>query len=539
LGAAATTDKKQILKSASLITAITIASRILGYVRDQRITLLLGTSLAADSFVLAYRIPNLLRRLVGEGSMTASFIPVFTGYLTNKSKEEVWDFACRLFWTLTVLLAFLTVLGMLFSPQLIHMFTFFGNAPKKWDQAVELNRIIFPYAFFIGLAALAMAILNCFHVFGLPASTPVLLNIAIIVFSTGAVWHYFHDPAKALAVGVVVGGTLQLLVQIPALVRQGMRFPFGISFSHPGIRSVGRLMIPGFFGIGISQINLFVDSVFCTAAKMPAGALTALYVADRVMELVLGGYAIAVATAILPMMSRQAASHDYDTLKKTFAFSLRIVSYVTIPAMVGLMVLRVPIIRVLFEHGRFAAASTELTARALLYYSLGLPAFAAVKLLVPAFYSTQDTRTPVRVAFYALVVNIFLNAIFLKSFFQTFQNGGPALATSIAAYFNFTMLFIVFRQRFGRMGTFAIIYSMAKMAVSSLAMGALCYAMLYFSKFELRTHFLSQLILFTGMITGATLLYIGITWLMRCPEVEEVWGVAKRADSAASGLPSA
>ena len=470
--------------------------------------------------------------------MTASFIPVFTTYLTNKSEEEVWDFACRLFWTIALLLAILTVLGMLFSAQLIHLFTFFGHAPQKWDQAVELNRIIFPYAFFIGLAALAMAILNCFGVFGLPASTPILLNISIIACSTAAVWRYFHDPARSLAVGVVIGGALQLLVQIPALVRRGMRFPLGISFSHPGIRTVGRLMIPGFFGIGIAQVNVFVDTVFCTAAKMPDGAVTALYVADRVMELVLGGYAIAVATAILPMMSRQAASHDYDSLKKTFAFSLRIVSYITIPAMVGLVVLRLPIIRVLFEHGKFAAASTALTARALLYLSLGLPAMAAIKLLVPAFYSTQDTRTPVKVAFYSMVVNILLNAVFLKSFFQTFQNGGPALATSIAAYFNFLMLFIVFRQRFGRLGTFSILYSMAKITLSSAAMGVLCYAMLHFSRFESYTRFLPQLILFIGMITGATLFYVGISWAMRCPEVEEVWGIARRSDRAAAGIPS-
>jgi putative peptidoglycan lipid II flippase len=327
-----------------------------------------------------------------------------------------------------------------------------------------------------------------------------------------------------------------MLMQIPALVRHGMRFQFGISLKHPGIRAVARLMIPGFFGIGIYQVNFLVDRVFATAAKMPEGTLTSLYVADRVMELVLGGYAIAVATAILPMMSRQAAAHDFDALKKTFGFSLRIVSYITIPATVGLMVLRVPIIRVLFEHGKFAASSTELTARALLYYSVGLPAFAAVKLLVPAFYSTQDTRTPVKVAFYALVVNIVLNAVFLKSFFQTFQNGGPALATAIAAYFNFIMLFIVFRQRFGRLGTFTILFSLAKMSVSSALMGVSCYAMLRFSRFEVRTHFWPQLLLFTAMITGATLIYIAITWLMRCPEVEEVWGVARRSDSPAAGL---
>ncbi len=530
------TEKKQILKSASIITLVTIASRIFGYVRDQRITLLLGTTLAADSFVLAYQIPNLLRRLVGEGSMTASFIPVFTGYLADKPREEVWDFANRLFWTLAVVVAVITVLGIIFSPSLINLFTLFSEKEMQWDQAVQLNRIIFPYIFFISLAALAMAILNCFHVFGLPASTPILLNISIIVFSTGAVWTLFKDPAIALAVGVLVGGALQFLVQIPALVKKGMRFSFGLSFRHPGVRSVARLMVPGFFGIGIYQVNFLINQLFATAEKMPNGTLTSLYVADRVMELVLGGYAIAVATAILPMMSHQAAAHDFEAMKKTFAFALRIVSYITVPAMVGLVVLREPIIRVLFEHGQFGATSTTLTARALLYYALGLPAFAGIKLIVPAFYSTQDTRTPVRVAAYAVVANVLLNMLFLKTFFQTFQNGGPALATSLAAYLNFLMLFVIFRQRFGRLGTLQILLSMAKITVCSALMGGLCWAMLYFSKFETYTDFLPQLVVFIGILLIATAAYIGMTWLMRCAEVEEVYGIVRRGERPA-GAP--
>jgi putative peptidoglycan lipid II flippase len=352
----------------------------------------------------------------------------------------------------------------------------------------------------------------------------------MISFSTAIIWQAIGDPAKSLALGVLVGGTMQLLIQVPALVRQGMNFKLGFSLRHPGIRAVGRLMVPGFFGIGIYQVNFFVDTIFATAAKMPAGSLTSLYVADRVMELVLGGYAIAVATAILPMMSHQAAAHDYEAMKKTFAFALRIVSYITIPAMVGLIILRVPIIRVLFEHGKFQAASTDLTARALLYYAMGLPAFAAIKLIVPAFYSTQDTRTPVVVAAYALVINFALNALFLKSFFQTFRNGGPALATSIAAYFNFLMLYIVFRGRFGRLGTFAILHSMFKISLASAGMGALCWGMLRFSHFEAQTHFLKQLLLVAGMLVVATVSYIAVTWLLRCPEVEEVWGVARRAE---------
>jgi putative peptidoglycan lipid II flippase len=531
------TEKKQILKSASVITLVTIASRILGYFRDQRITLLLGTSLVADSFFLAYRIPNLLRRLVGEGAMTASFIPVFTGYLADKPKEEVWDFANRLFWTLALVLAVIAVLGMVFSPALVHLFTFFETRPEQWDKAVELNRLLFPYIFFIGLAALAMAILNCFHVFGLPASTPILLNLMIIGASFWAVWRKSGDPAIALSVGVLIGGVLQLLVQIPALVKKGMKFTPAVSFTHPGIKSVGRLMAPGFFGIGIYQVNLVISSMFATSPKMPDGSLTAIYIADRVMELVLGGYAIAVATAILPMMAQQAAAHDFEALKKTFAFSLRIVSYITIPAMVGLIILREPIINVLFQHGEFGATSTALTARALLYSAVGLPAFAAVKLIVPAFYSTQDTRTPVRAAAYSLGANVLLNYLFMKTFFQTFQNGGPALATSLAAYVNFVMLYYIFRRRFGRLGTMEILASVAKVAVCAAAMGALCYGMLQFSHFADVQSFLPRLAVFLVMIAVATAAFVGLSWMMKCAEVEEVYGIATSRERARSQRP--
>ncbi len=531
------TEKKQILKSASIITLFTIASRVLGYIRDQRITQLLGTTLMGDSFVLAYRIPNLLRRLVGEGAMTASFIPVFTVYMADKTKEELWDFANQLFWTLAVLLAVLTLLGMVFSPSVIHLFTFFGKSGMQWDVAVYLNRIVFPYIFFIGLAALAMAILNCFHVFGIPAATPILLNIAMILCSMGVVWRRFQSPAVALAVGVIIGGVLQFLVQVPLLVRHGMRFDFGISLTHPGIRAVARLMVPGFFGIGVAQINFFVDTVFATAARMPEGSVTALYVADRVMELVLGGYAIAVATAILPMMSHQAAARDYETMKKTFGFALRIVSFITIPAAIGLMVLREPIIRVLFEHGLFKPESTRLTARALLYYSAGLPAFAAIKLIVPAFYSTQDTKTPVRVAAYALVLNVALNIVFVAYFFRRFLNGGPALATSLAGYFNFLLLFVTFRWRFGRLGTLEILTSMAKIMTCSALMGVLCWALLKLSRFATYQHFLPELAVFVALIAAATVFYLVLAWLFRCSEMEEVYGIAVRRERPELGGP--
>ncbi len=519
------TEKKQILKSASIITLVTIVSRVLGYVRDQRIALLLGTTPAADAYVLAYRIPNLFRRLVAEGSMTASFIPVFSSYMREKSKKDVWEFANKLFWTLALVAAVITVLGMVFSPSVVRLF---AGKNIAGVEAVELNRIIFPYLFFVSLAALAMGILNCFHVFGLPAATPVFLNLATILFTFAIVRNYFKDSVTSIAVGVLVGGVLQFLIQVPLLVRKGMNFNFGISFSHPAIRDVARLMIPRLFGIGIGQINLLIDTRFATASMMPEGSLAALYLADRVMELVLGGYAIAVATAILPMMSHQAAGKDYESLKKTLSFSVRIVAFITIPAALGLMILREPIIRVLFQHGQFVAESTRLTARALLYYSIGLPALASVKLIVPAFYSTRDTKTPVIIASISLVINIVLNIVFIQFFYKRVQNGGPALATALATFFDFFALFVIFRIRYGPMGTMDILRSFSKISLCAGIMGVACWFGNYYTTFTIHSRFAVQLLVFAGLIIGATVLYLALAWIFRCHEIEEVYGIATR-----------
>jgi putative peptidoglycan lipid II flippase len=531
-----TSHKRQILKSASIISVITVVSRILGYVRDQRLTLLLGTSVLADSFVLAYRIPNVLRRLVGEGSMTASFIPVFTDYMRNRTREETWAFANRLFWTFCVILSALTVLGVIFSPLFVRFFSMFGKNQIQLE-AIYLNRLMFPYILFIGMAAIAMAILNCFHIFGMPAATPILLNISFIVFSVAAVWKHFSSPAAALAVGVLVGGIFQFFLQVPQLVKRGMSFQFGVSFTDPGVLRVAKLMVPGFVGIGIAQINLLVDTIFANAKVMPEGSLVSLYVADRVTELVLGGYAIAVATAILPMMSHQASAGDHEGMKKTFLFALRIVSFITIPAAVGLVILREPIVQVLFQHGRFVAESTRLTARALLYYALGLPAFAAVKLIVPAFYSTQDTRTPVRVALVTMLANVLLNVVFLFYFFAKLKNGGPALASAMAAYFNVFTLFVIFRLRFGRMGTRDIAVSLAKIAASASAMGVVCWTALRYSHFDSINHFFPRLVVFVALIGGATLTYLGLAWALRCSEISEVYGIAFRSPGAETAKP--
>ncbi len=532
------TEKKQILKSAGVITFITIISRILGYVREQRIAFVLGTTLSADSYYLAYSIPNLFRRLVGEGSLTASFIPIFTQYLHEKPKKEVWEFANRLFWTLAMVLAALTALGIVFSPYLVRLLTLFSAPTTQWDLAVHLNRIIFPYLFFIGLAALSMAILNSFHVFGLPAATPILLNVAIIAASFPLFLRYFSEPGVALSLGVLLGGALQFLIQVPQLRGRGMNFDFGVSFSHPGIRSVGRLMVPGFFGIGVYQINFLVDRVFATAAKMPQGSVASLNFADRVTELVLGGYAIAVATAILPMMSRQAAEQDVTGLKHTLAFSLRIVSFITIPATVGMMILARPIVEVLFQHGRFTEESTALTSWALLFYATGLPAFAAVKLVVPAFYSTKDTKTPVVVAAAAVLVNVLFNSLFYRWFFDFFRNAGPAFATALAAYFNCVILLWIIRRRFGEFAERPMFSSFVKIGLCSAAMGVFCWGMVRVLHFEQMLRLWQRIGTFVIIISAATGLYLALAWMLRCEELHEVYGVARRRGAAGRGMES-
>lgn len=466
------TEKQQILRSAGLVSFLTILSRILGYARDLALAIMLGTSLVADAFVIAFRIPNLLRRLTAEGAMTGAFVPVFSHYRAERP-QEAWEFANRMFWTLAAVLAAVTVLGIVFAPTIVRLFTALSPNPEQWSLAVLLTRITFPYCLLIALAALASATLNTLGVFGLPAATPIFLNLAILGAAVAAYLSGYTQAAIALALGVVVGGALQLAVQIPALWRRGMDFHFGISFRHPGVRRVGQLLLPAFAGVGIYQVNVLVSTIFATSAWVPEGSVAALYYADRVMEVALGAYAISVATVILPVMAQQAAGRDLDAMKQTLSFAFRNVAFIVLPATVGLIVLHQPIIRVLFEYSAFGSHSTALTARALVFYAVGLPAFAAVRLVVQAFYALQDTATPVRMAAVTLVANI----VFCYMLVQPLQHAGLALATGLASYMNFFMLYAVLRRRIGGVQERAVAVSLLRTSAASAGMGVLCWAL--------------------------------------------------------------
>jgi putative peptidoglycan lipid II flippase len=411
------------------------------------------------------------------------------------------------------------LLGILLSPLIVRLFASgFADTPGKLDLTATLNRIMFPYIFLISLSALAMGILNSFHRFGAPAFSPIVLNLTVIAFSF--LGSLFGDVTRTLAVGVVAGGSLQLAIQIPSLLKSGWKIRFKLDFSHPGVRRVAKLMVPVTFGVGIVQVNVLVDTQF--ASYLEEGSVAAIYYADRVMELVLGGYAVAVSTAILPMLSRQAALRQMDELKRTLNFATRIILFMTIPATVGLILLRSQIIEVLFQHGDFDAVSTALTAWALPFFAVGLSAFSMVKIIVPAFYALEDTRTPVKIAFIAMFLNIGLNILFIRPL----QNGGPALATSLSAFFNSIALLVIFYRRHGSFGVREIAQSIGKFVACSVVLGIVAYGVIHWPGLY-GGHVGQKIVALAVTIAGAAAAYFGMARLVGARELDELRAVRR------------
>ena len=464
-------ENKRIAKDAGIVGTFTFLSRILGFIRDVVIASCFGAGLSTDAFFVAFRIPNLLRRLLAEGSLTASFVPIFTEYLTTKSKRDALELANVAFTILSMILVFISILGIVLSPLIIRVIApGFVDTPDKLDLTILLTRIVFPYIFFIGLIALCMGILNSLRHFAAPALSPVLLNICMIIAVLG-LSRYFDEPVISLAVGVIIGGVLQLLFQFPFLRKMGVRIRFNFNFSHPAVKRIGILMIPAVFGAAAYQFNIFISTVI--ASFLQEGSISYLYYANRLMEFPLGIFAVAIGTVALPTMSRHAAANNFHELRESLSFALRLVLFATIPATVGLIVLRVPIISMLFQRGEFDYQTTLLTAKALFYYSLGLWAIAGVRIVAPTFYSLQDTKTPVKIAIVVIFTDITLSIIL--AFPLGMGHGGLALATSISSTINLMMLVMILRKRLGGIGGRRILASVFKISVSSMAMGVAIY----------------------------------------------------------------
>ncbi len=466
------TEKKQFTKAAGIIGLFTLISRILGFVRDMVIAWFFGAGPLTDAFFVAFRLPNLFRRLFGEGSLTISFIPVFSRHISAHGKEAAFQMARSAVRMLSVILAAITLAGIIAAPAIVSVIAP-GFTGTQFSMTVLLTRIMFPYIFFICIVALSMGILNALGHFAAPALAPVILNLSIIA-SVLFISPMLSEPVVGLAVGVVIGGILQLLLQLPFLVKNGFYFWRKANIYHPGLKSIGRLMLPSVFGAAVYQINILIGTLL--ASFLAAGSVSYLYYADRLVQFPLGLFAISMSVAILPSLSRQAAARDMKGLNDTFAYAIKLIFFITLPAMTGLIILRRPIVSLLFERGAFDPVSSALTADALLYFSIGLWAFSAVRIVVPTFYALQDTRTPVITG----IVSVFANIILCLLLMGPLAHAGLALSASLSSMLNFILLILALNRKIGDPGWKKIIESVAKSVVCTAIMGICLQAFVFF-----------------------------------------------------------
>jgi putative peptidoglycan lipid II flippase len=439
-----------VVRAAAVVGAATLASRVLGFLRDLAVAQVFGAGPATDAFFVAFRLPNLLRRLVAEGALSPAYIPVFTEYLTTRPRAELLRMFRAVSGGTALVLAGLTLAGVVGAPLLVRVMApgFFAD-PVTGYLTVRLTRIMFPYLFFVGLAALAMGMLNAQRHFVTPALAPIMLNLAMI----GAVFGvapYLREPVFGLAVGVLVGGLGQFLIQVPSLARRGLLIAPTLDRHHPAVRRIVHLMTPVALGQSATQLNILVDTII--ASFLIGGSVSYLYYADRLVEFPLGVFGIAIATAVLPTLSEQAATGDPAALRATQSFALRLAAFVSLPAGVGLLVLREPLVRVLYQRGEFGSVATAQTAWALGFYALGLVGFGSVKIGAQAFYALGDTRTPVKVAVGAMA----LNSVLAVALAFPLRHGGLALATACSATANSLALAWLLRRRLGAAGAAAV-----------------------------------------------------------------------------------
>ncbi|MFZ2356939.1 MAG: murein biosynthesis integral membrane protein MurJ [Candidatus Omnitrophota bacterium] len=459
---------KSIAKSASVIGFATLCSRILGFARDIVIARLFGVYVYAQAFVIAFRIPNLFRDLVGEGASNAALVPVFSEYSVRHSKEDFWELANVVLNLLLVIICSITILGIIFSPLIVRLIApgFIAN-PEKLAATIKLNRIIFPYILLISLAAYSTGLLNSLKHFSVPAFAPCLLNISIIICALS-----FGEGITGLASGVLIGGILQLLIQIPVLYKKGFRLNLFKRFKHPAAGLIGKLMLPRLLSSCIYQLNNFVDTIFGSFAFIVGeGGVAVLYFAYRLVQFPLGIFSNALTQAILPEFSVQALEKNHEQLKTTLSFGLRAIFFVMLPASLAFMLLAHPIIKTIFEGGKFDAYSTDMTARVLFFYSIGLTAYAATKILQACFFALKDTMTPTKISALALGLNVVLNTVFMFPL----KISGIALATSISGIISCFILLFVLAKRLAPLETREIAASFLRILAASLGMSLVCY----------------------------------------------------------------
>ena len=527
-------ENKKILRAAGSIAAATLCSRVLGFIRDMIVARFFGASASADAFYVAYRIPNLFRELLAEGTMSAAFVPVFTEYLSTREREEARELASSVFTALLIFATLVVGVGLLAAPYLVRAIApGFTTDPDKFAATVFMTRLMFPYLLFISLAALTMGMLNSLRIFFAPALTPVILNIfiiSIVVLLTPVV----EPPVAAAAYGVLAGGFFQFLFLLPFLRKEKMSLGLRPFFSHPGVKRIFKLMGPVVAGLSVTQVNLFINTIL--ASFLAVGSVSYLYYGMRLIHFPLGILGIAISTAILPSFSTLAAQKDLRAHGETLAFGLRFVLFITLPAMVGLMALRVPLVNLLLQHGEFDFSATVGTAGAIFYYSLGLWSFASVRVVTQAFYSLQDTKTPMKAAAFSVAAGIAISVGLLP----VMKHQGLALATSLASILNLSILL----HRYGRRDGLKF-----REIGSSLLRSLVAVIPIIGCGFYVSSHYswdesgdiLSKCLILAPTVLGAMVSYFFIHYLLKTPELNfliEQMKKRKSASTQGSGIRS-
>ncbi len=509
-------DHRSLAGTAGIIGIATFGSRILGFIRDMILARLLGASASADAFFVAYRIPNLLRELLAEGSMSAAFIPVFTEYHTLRSKRETWELVSAAFTTLLSIVTMITLVGIVVAPTIVWLLApGFHEDPTKLQLTTLLTQVMFPYLIFISLAALTMGILNSLRAFAAPALAPVFFNICVIA-SALFLAPLLDEPVFGVAIGVVIGGLAQLVIQLPGVQNRGLLFQWKFKLGHPGVKKIGWLIVPSLLGTSVTQINITVNTILASYFE---GGPTYLFYGMRLIQFPLGIFGVALATAILPTLSMHAAKGSFDELRETLGFGLRVIAFIILPATAGLILLRVPIIHLFFEHGAFSAADTVGTAAALLAYAVGLWAFAGIRVVVSAFYSMQDTKTPA----IAAVVAMFVNILLALSLMGPLEHVGLALATALSAMVNIVILISILTYRLGGIAWWHFWQSFGRALLATIPVVLACLWIASLAVWEREDAWIAKTIMLVVGIGLSVTGYIGTHALYQSQELEVLW----------------
>ena len=513
--------KYKIAKYAGIVIIATIFCRILGLGREIVISNRFGAGIETDAFFIAFMIPNLLRSFLGEGALNSVFIPIFAEYLTNHDRKKAEYFASNILNILIIILIIVVILGVWGAPLLINIIAIgFKSNIYKYELAVNLTRIIFPYIGFVAVAALFMGILNSYNHFLVPALAPAMLNISVIVFALTLSYKY---GIFAIAWGVILGGIGQALIQTPVLIRKKIKYSFVVDFSDPGVKKLLKLLVPAMIGLAITQINVVVDRTI--ASTLIDGSISALYYSNRLVQFPLGAFGIAISIAIFPTLAKQTAKNDIAEFKKSLLFGLKILLFLTIPSAVGLMVLKDSLIRLIYEHGIFSRVATNMTASALLYYSIGLFAYACVRLITMSFYALKDTKTPVKIGIYIVFINIALDLILVRYL----AHSGLALATSVAAILNLIILVKALKDRIGAIELKSQALFLMKIVISSIFLGIICILIShYFSSILDLNNKYNQIIQVIASILGGSAAYLISSYILDVKEVRSLKHSIKR-----------